>query len=118
MEIKEKTGIGRREFIGTAAAALFAGVLIQVTGCSSDDSVSVQEGDVAGSVSDNHGHSAVITKASIDAGGTLTLDIKGSAGHTHTLTLTAEDMAKIKAKTHVMNSSSTSGGHAHSVMFN
>lgn len=123
MENKEKTGVGRREFIGTAAAALFAGVLIQITGCSSDDTVSVPEGGAVGSIGGNHGHSAMVTKASIDAGGTVTLDIRSSADHNHTLVLTADDMVKLKSKIHVMNETSerseptATDKHVHTVMF-
>ena len=32
-----QAGQGRRTFIGAAAAALFAGIAIQITGCSTDD---------------------------------------------------------------------------------
>lgn len=119
MDTKVKHGIGRREFLGAAAAALFAGVAIQITGCTTEsDSPSAQAGDETGSIAENHGHSAVITKVTLDAGGTVTLDIKGSADHTHSLELTADDVAKIKANTHVMKPSTVTGGHQHTIMFN
>ena len=123
METGTKHGIGRREFIGAAAAALFAGVVIQITGCNSKDSspTGASDGDVVGAIADNHPtpHSAIIKKASIDAGGAIDLDIQGAANHTHTVSLTADQMALIKAKG-MVTVTSTSGGsdpHTHSVMF-
>lgn len=121
-----RTGQGRRAFIGAAAAALFAGVAIQITGCSTEDKEDPgSAGANTGVVFGNHPtpHKAVITKAQLDAGGGVTLDIQGSSDHGHSVTLNAEQVAAIKAGAHAMTSSTTytpSGGtgHAHEVMFN
>ncbi|MDB5048017.1 MAG: hypothetical protein JWO30_1088 [Fibrobacteres bacterium] len=125
MESNGKSGFGRREFIGAAAAALFAGVVIQITGCgtdSSDETQATQDGSATGTISNNHPtpHKAVITKARVDAGGALDLDIQGAADHTHTVSLSADDMINIKAKIMVMMFSSDGGTdpHNHMVMFN
>lgn len=109
----------RREFLGTAAAALFTGIAITVTGCGEESSTGpgANAGDIAGSISGNHGHSAVITKAQLDAGGGVTLDITGSAGHAHTVTLSADQIATIKTGTHVEVPSSTTNTHTHTVGF-
>ncbi len=119
-------GQGRRIFIGAAAAALFAGVAIQITGCSTDDKEEpAASGDKPGIVLGNHPapHKAVITKAQFDAGGAVTLDIQGASDHTHSVAFNADQVALIKAGQHAMTSSTTytpSGGtgHAHEVMFN
>jgi hypothetical protein len=121
MEKQEQGGFGRREFLGAAAAALFAGVVIQITGCSTDSGSSgptLEAGDKQGSILDNHGHKAIIKKAQLDAGGAVTLDIQGSADHTHNLELTADDMATLKAGQHVMKATSTTNSHSHIIMFN
>ncbi len=122
MQDTEKCGIGRREFIGTAAAALFAGIAIQLTGCSSDESTGpkAEAGDKVGTVADNHSspHVAVIKKAQLDATGAITLDIAGSAGHSHKVEITADNMVAIKAGTHTMLQSSTTNSHSHSIHFN
>lgn len=107
----------RRVFLGAAAAALFAGVTITLTGCGTEEDSDVAPGDAQGSVSDNHGHKALVTKAQIDAGGEMTLDIRGSADHTHTVVLAADDLVKLKAKQHVMKTSSAASSHSHTVMF-
>lgn len=119
-------GQGRRTFIGAAAAALFAGVAIQITGCSTDDKDEPDTGGAAsGTVFSNHPapHKAVITRAQLDAGGEITLDIQGSSDHPHSLMLNADQVAAIKAGEHAMTSSTSNaspGGasHAHVVMFN
>ncbi len=125
MATENQAGFGRREFIGSAAAALFAGVVITVTGCNSTDSgsdSSLNPGDAAGTISGNHpkAHRAIVTKAQIDAGGDVSLDIQGAADHNHTLSLTAADMVTLKAKGQVMATSSdgSTDSHNHMVMFN
>jgi hypothetical protein len=73
---------------------------------------------MVGTISGNHGHTAVVKKAQIDAGGAVTLDIQGSSGHSHTVSLTADDMAELKkAGGMVTKDSSSASGHNHSVMF-
>lgn len=114
-----KDGFGRRQFIGAAAAALLAGVVIQITGCSTDDKEDTG-GVKTAVVSSNHAapHKAIITKAQLDAGGGLTLDIKGSSDHAHTVVFSAEQVLAIKAGTHIMKLSSEDFSHTHQVMFN
>jgi hypothetical protein len=113
---------GRRQFLGAAAAALLAGVLIQITGCSSTDdgSDAPPAGSKSAVITDNHPtpHKAVITKAQLDAGGALTLDIQGAADHNHTVSLTADQVVSIKAGNHNMVATSTTNSHNHMAMFN
>src|SRR5436190_17797237 len=90
--------LGRREFTLQAALAMLSGVVITITGCGSMEvsptspspSLSLSpspspspspgpSGDVVGSISANHGHSAVITRAALTAGNAVSLDIHGSA---------------------------------------
>ncbi len=52
-------------------------------------------GDKVGSISDNHGHSAVIAGAKLTAGAAISLDIQGTATHTHTVDLSAAEIASI-----------------------
>lgn len=129
--MSETKPMGRREFIGAAAAALFAGVIIQVTGCTTDDNKTqtappkLNPGDLAGTISDNHAdgpHAAIIAKAQLDAGGAVTLDIQGQANHTHSVSFTADEMSQIKSGLMVMKTSASGGvgayTHTHVVMFN
>lgn len=120
--------VGRREFLGAAAAALFAGISITVLGCNDDKGTGsgVEPGDMAGDVSDNHPapHKVVLKKAQIDAGGAVTLHIQGASGHDHTVSLTADHMIELKKPGGMVTVTSsttviagTSEGHAHDVMF-
>jgi len=118
--------IGRREFTLEAVLALLSGVVITVTGCGRDsgtptspsNSPSPSGGDKVGSISDNHGHTAVITSAQLSAGNGITLHVMGSATHDHTVELSGAQIASIAAGQVVSKSSSTDVGHDHTVRFN
>lgn len=120
MEKLQSNGMGRRKFIGAAAAALFAGVVITVTGCDEDDPAGPVNGDRAGTVdsANSHTHSVKITKAQIDASGDVTLTFSTTSGHSHDLVVSAADVAKLKAggQVHALPSTTTSG-HLHTVHF-
>jgi hypothetical protein len=108
----------RREFLGAAAAALFAGIAVQIYGCADSNPSGMGPGDLSGDVSENHGHRAVITKAQLDAGLGATLNIQGDAPHTHTVEITGTEMAAIQAGMRVAKTSSAGDGHTHLVTFN
>jgi hypothetical protein len=116
----EKNVMGRREFIGAAAAALFAGVAISVTGCGSTEDEDAPAGSKEAVVEtvNGHTHEAYISKVQMDAGNAVTIDLATASGHTHTADLTAQQVVDIKAGTKVTVTSSTTGSHAHGVTFN
>jgi hypothetical protein len=74
--------------------------------------------DHAATISANHGHSAVVTAAEIDAGGAIVLDIQGSATHNHRVAISASDLMTIAAGGRVSHQSSTTESHDHTVTFN
>lgn len=125
--------IDRRQFTLASAMAILSGVAITITsacggGGSSPSSPSnptpaptptpAASGDKVGAISDNHGHSAVITGAQLTAGGALSLDIRGTATHPHTVALSATEIAAIAGNQRVSKSSSANDGHDHTVTFN
>lgn len=121
MENQSSNGIGRREFLG-AAAALSAGLALALLGCGDDKGTGdAGSGDMEGEITANHGHKAVLTRAQIDAGGAVDLHIRNLADHDHTVSLSAEDMAKLKAGGMVTVESGAASdpaqSHTHSVMF-
>ena len=99
----EDKSMDRREFTVQSALALLGGfVTITVTGCGGGGSSSTSpsgggssSSNVFGTVSDNHGHQAVITGAQLTAGNGLTLDLRGEADHPHTVDLSAAEIAQI-----------------------
>jgi hypothetical protein len=117
----DRTLLGRRQFTLEAALALLGGVAISVTGCGSTAPASPSrppQGDVSGSISLNHGHSAVITQAQLTAGGELLLDIRGGADHPHIVPLGAGHLTAIANGERVVVNSSAEELHSHTVTFN
>ncbi len=147
MENPIKKDLNRREFLGATARALFAGIAIQIMGCDDNTSISgnsntnalgnpimpdapgtsqqqatthaVATADrTAETISANHGHVATVTGVQLDNGGAIAaLDIQGSAPHTHTIALTGQDMADIKAGKLVSKTSTSTIAHTHIVTF-
>ena len=121
--------LDRREFTAEAAIAALAGVVITISGCggggySSPSTPSVpstsggSSSDESGAISDNHGHVAVVTGAQLVGGNAVQLDIRGSADHTHTVTLPSDAVKAIKAGQPVATDSTSTTGHTHTVTFN
>ncbi len=113
---------GRREFTVASALALLGGATITVTGCgggsSSRTTGSSGPVDVEGSIVGNHGHRAVITVAQLTAGGAVRLNLDtGSAGHQHTVDLSADDVVRIRTGNAVVRESTESELHRHMVSF-
>jgi hypothetical protein len=126
----EKKTLDRRQFTLAAALAALSGVAITISACggssSSPSSPTGSTGgtgssgstDKVGQISNNHGHSAVITGAQLTAGGALELNIQGAATHPHTVSLSGAEIASIAANQRVAKDSSTNNGHSHTVTFN
>ena len=118
--------LSRREFSVEALTALFAGVVITVTACDDNGgSVMVGPGGSSGtgSVSANHGHVATVASVDLTAGNAVTLDIRGTADHPHTVVLTAAEVVQIRdgqrvTKTSTTDSSAAFGTHLHTITFN
>jgi hypothetical protein len=119
-------GLDRREFTLQAILAMLAGVSITISGCGGGGSspnnpnppAGGGSGDKTGNVSSNHGHTAVITAGQLTAAAGITLDIRGSADHPHTVTLSAAEVMSIAAGTRVGKASSEEQVHTHTVTFN
>lgn len=116
--------IGRRDFTAAGILTLLSGVAISVSGCGggssspSSPSTPTASGDKSGSISANHGHTAVLTAAQLQAAGAVALNIRGTSAHPHTVNLTAAQVASIAGGTRVTQTSSSDDGHTHDVTFN
>ena len=117
------TSLTRREFSLEAALAILGGCIITIsdTACGSSKTPStptpVTPSDVNGVVSANHGHVAVITGAQITTGNAIALDIRGTATHAHTVNVSQADLASLKNRQAVTDTSTTDSGHSHTVTF-
>jgi hypothetical protein len=120
----------RRDFTLAAAMAVLSGVAITVSGCGGSSSASPAApsptgsgspstgGDKTGSISSNHGHSAVIASAQLGASGGISLNIQGTASHPHTVALSGADLSAIANNQRVSKESSDDASHTHTVTFN
>jgi hypothetical protein len=130
--MKEEQALGRREFTLSAALAALSGVAITISACGGSSSPSSPStpapssppvgggsgSDKQGLVGTNHGHAAVITAARLASPADVSLDIRGTSDHPHTVTLTAAQVASIAASQRVSKESTTDDGHSHTVTFN
>lgn len=106
--------------LGTATVAL-------VAGCGGDGKSSPADAPAAdgpptvcsvaptATIAANHGHVLMVTAADVTAAADKTYDIMGSAGHTHSVTVTAAMFAKLHNSMTVMMTSTDGAGHTHGV---
>jgi hypothetical protein len=108
--------LNRREFTVEAALALLGGAIITLGGCESATGPSPVIADVPGEIASNHGHFVTLAAAGLRAGGALDIDIRGAAGHTHMVSLSAVDLAIIR-NGGVIQKESTGTRHTHLITF-
>lgn len=118
----------RKEFLGTVVkgTALGAVVATTVAACGGDDDggdgVTIDAPPGACTprnvIAGNHGHGFTVTRAEVDAGAEVTYDIEGTAGHIHTVTLTASHMATLATGGSVMVVSTSGAAHTHNITVN
>jgi hypothetical protein len=116
------TTLTRREFTADAILALLMGCVITVSSaCGGDDSPTNPPGpsnDVDGAISANHGHTATVTNAQIVAGAAIMgLDIRGTATHPHTISISQAEMQSLANRQPVTVTSTNDSGHDHTVTF-
>jgi len=123
----EEAGVSRREFTLQSALALLSTCIITIEGCGSSYSnpgnptptptPTPTTGDIAGSISANHGHVATITSAQLTAGSAISLNIQGTATHAHTVEVSQADLQTLKNRQPVSRDSTNNSGHMHTVTF-
>jgi hypothetical protein len=95
----------RKDFL-KLSVALAGGAA--VLGCGSGDCDS-------STIADNHGHRLTIPDADIKAGAGKSYNIQGTAGHSHTVELSAAQMTQLSQGTSLTVTSSTTDLHSHAV---
>ncbi len=113
----------RREFLAKAGlAATWAAISVRISGCASDEGNPLGGGNdgVDGDVTFDagHRHSVFISDAAIAAGNAVTLTLSNSSGHSHQVTLSAQQVMDIGEGTQVVAISTNDDGHTHVVSFN
>lgn len=105
---------------------MLSGVAITISGCGGGGGRNTPGGptpsnsdDERADISANHGHTAVISRAQLTAGGELTLTLSpGVPAHVHVVSLTAAEVASIRDGARVSKVSSNDDAHDHVVSFN
>jgi hypothetical protein len=108
---------------GRMVLAFLLAAGIGVAGCGDDDngsptSPSPSSQGATATISNNHGHVAALTGAQVSAGRAITLDIRGTADHSHTLDLTNDDVVRLQTRQRVDKDATANNSHTHRVTFN
>lgn len=118
----------RKTFLKKMVGAAFIAVPAYVTlSCSTNESIPPQvggggsgdclaNGARASGIENNHGHSLIVSKDDINAGTEKTYTIDGTAGHSHSITITAADFDKLKNNEPVEVTSTNANDHEHIVI--
>ena len=111
----------RKEFLSTvmtaAAGAAGAALLVACGGGDDDDSGgNCLMSGTSVNIGANHGHSMSVTAADVSAGAAKTYDIRGSADHTHSVTINAGAFAMLATNQSAMTISTTVDNHSHNIM--
>lgn len=118
--------ITRKQFLRVlvrgSAAGVAGGALLAA--CGGDDGGASPDAPVASgnclqngttvAIAANHGHVLTVPMAHVQAGTPQTYDIRGTALHTHSVTLTAVHFEAL-AQNHTVTISTSLGDHVHSV---
>ncbi len=118
----------RKTFIRkTMGALLLVAPAYAILSCSSssDDSGSnnnnnngdpncLDNGTIA-NITGNHGHNLTVSKDDVSDGIEKTYAIDGSAGHSHSVTVTAANFITLRNNQQISLSSTTGSGHNHSI---
>lgn len=108
--------LNRREFTIETARLILGGAVITLGGCDRATEPSPVYVDMTGDISSNHGHAATITAAAFRRGDGFELDIRGTAGHSHVVSLSAGELATIRVGGRVVKETSGTR-HTHVVTF-
>jgi hypothetical protein len=113
-----KDTIDRRAFTRQSLMAMLAGVTITLSGCGDDDPNDPTPASETGDISNNHGHTAVITGAELTGSATIMINFQGSANHNHNLEITVAELTQIRNQARLVKDTSVTNAHSHTVTFN
>ena len=116
----------RIDFIKRITAIMAIGIpLLSVSnGCSSEevtpntnpnDPKDCLANGTSASIGSNHGHSITVSKTDIENSVAKTYGIQGGADHNHDVSITAANFTSLKNNNSIQVSSTSGGGHTHSV---
>lgn len=109
-----RTILTRKRFLELGTGALALTVVQLGTGCPAEEAGACDT-DPEVDIGANHGHVLEIPLEDVADGDRATYGIRGSADHDHTVTLTPEDLERLRDGREVIVSSSIDQGHSHSI---
>ncbi len=121
----EHMKLSRKEFLlGTMGAVMVGG--LSSSGCGdgngnpdagqdAGNDLSCLDNGTSAAIASNHGHTLNVSKEDVAAGVEKTYDIRGSATHPHSVTVTAAHFTTLAGNAQVVIDSSNDSGHSHSV---
>ena len=117
----------RKDFLRSLFGAAAGGLVLAA--CGGDDGGGTTQADAPVSqasctmngtsvnIETNHGHVLMVSKEDVSAGADKTYDIMGTATtHTHSVTVSAADFAKLAQNMSVHLTSTTGGAHTHGIL--
>src|SRR5262245_24495316 len=106
--MNERDPLDRRSLL-----ALLSGLTITIVACDSDDNPTDPDrrADIIGEVMENHGHVARLGGPQISAGQAVEISIRGTAGHDHIVSFTADEVQRLRGGERVTKGSTTTDGH-------
>ncbi|MCX4243345.1 hypothetical protein [Paraliomyxa miuraensis] len=109
-----KRMLTRGRFLRISASLLGVGSLPLNLGCAAEGGGECED-DPDVSIASNHGHQLVIPLADLGASDDVTYDIRGEASHSHLVTLTTQQLARLYRGETVAVFSTVAEAHDHLV---
>ncbi len=120
--------MNRKSFIKKSVGALLVAVpTYSALSCSNDDSANgdpnidpsardcFENGANAITITSNHGHTLIVSKADVAAGVEKEYSIQGGSGHDHKVKLTTTHFATLQNNNQITIESTTGNAHRHDV---
>jgi hypothetical protein len=112
--------IDRLQFLQLAGGILGAGVATASAACGGDDAAAggaaCDANAPRANIMSNHGHTLTIPAADAKAGANQTYMTGGTATHTHKVTVSASEFAKLESGgTSILSADPAPDGHTHSI---
>lgn len=108
--------LNRKQFLGVAAGS-GASLLLGACGGGGYAGGSTPTSSCGATIATNHGHTVPIAVADLDSTAPKTYDIRGSATHSHAITLSTTQLAQLKsgATVNVVSTPGDADNHTHAV---
>lgn len=119
-DMHEAGSADRRRFLKRMSTLALAAPLLAAAGCGKEPTTTKGNAgtyEVEITIGENHGHRVTITEQQLDKGEAVTLTLTEGGGHTHSVSLSAEQVRTIADGGTVSVESTSDSFHTHTVTF-